>query len=214
MVKPDYAQIRTDYRHLTLVSEELDASPMKQLNRWLKAAIDIQHPEATAIALATVTSQGQPQVRMVLAKDVSEQGVNFFTNYNSPKGQQLAENPLAAITFFWMFMERQVRLEGAVEKLPAAVSDAYFATRPRDSQIGAWASPQSEEVKSHQQLEKMVQAMETRFKGQPVPRPPHWGGYILKPQRVEFWQGRPGRMHDRFEYRKTEGSWRIRRLAP
>ncbi len=213
-MKPDYAQFRTDYHRLTLSLNELNANPLQQLNSWLKAAIDMQHPEATAIALGTVTSKGQPQVRMVLAKDISEQGVSFFTNYNSPKGQQLAENPLAAITFFWMFMERQVRLEGAVEKLPPAVSDAYFATRPRESQIGAWASPQSEEVKSHQQLEKWVQEMEEHFKGQPVPRPPHWGGYILKPQRVEFWQGRPGRMHDRFEYIKTEGGWDIRRLAP
>ncbi len=210
----DYANIRKNYQHLTLRLSDLSTSPLKQLDQWLQEAIKARHPEPTAISLATAAPSGQPSVRMVLAKDVSELGVSFFTNYQSRKGQDLAQNPLAAITFFWMLLERQVRLEGRIEMLPPLESDIYFASRPRQSQLGAWASDQSREVLSHQHLVTQYKEMEQRFKEQPVPRPPFWGGYRLIPHRVEFWQGRPGRMHDRFLYSKETGQWAIRQLAP
>ncbi len=213
-MNPDYANIRKNYQHLTLSLDDLEASPLLQLDKWLREAIEVQHPEPTAISLATADSHGQPSLRIVLAKDVSAKGVSFFTNYESRKGQELEKNPLAAITFFWVLLERQVRLEGCIEKLPASESDAYFSSRPRQSQLGAWASNQSKVVSSYQHLEARFKEIENRFEGKPVPRPPYWGGYLLTPHRVEFWQGRPNRMHNRFLYQKESHQWHISHLAP
>lgn len=193
----------------------MDRFPLVQLERWLQEAVRSQNPEPTAMTVATVDVTGQPSQRVVLLKEVSDQGVVFYTNYQSRKGQHLADNGKASATFFWPLNERQVRLEGRVEKLPAEESDSYFASRPRESQLGAWASPQSHPVEDSGYLERRYRKLEQEFEGRTIPRPPHWGGYLLMPHLIEFWQGRPGRMHDRFVYRlKENNTWEIHQIAP
>ncbi len=210
-----FSNIRHNYSRDSLRIENLDRLPLVQLQDWLNDAIRAQHTELTAMSLATVDATGQPTQRIVLLKDISDGGISFFTNYLSSKGQHLEINPKAAAEFFWPSLERQVRLEGIVKKLPAHQSDLYFSSRPRESQIGAWASPQSEIVRDSEFLIHQYQEFEQKFEGKDVPRPPHWGGYILIPHKVEFWQGRPNRMHDRFVYRLNEkGKWDINQLAP
>ena len=190
----------------------------KFLIRVYKAVLLIPEPEridVNAMTLATVDPQGNPSARIVLLKGVDERGFIFYTNYNSRKGQELAQNPHGALVFYWPDQERQVCIAGTIDKLPAAESDAYFRTRPRGSRIAAWASDQSEGISGRAALEARWQQCQQQYPGSGVPRPPHWGGYVLAPTRVEFWQGRPNRLHDRFRYaRRPAGTWRIERLCP
>jgi pyridoxamine 5'-phosphate oxidase len=190
------------------------ADPMTLFGVYFaRAKEDVTH-DPTAVALATTTRAGCPSVRMVLLKAIDERGLVFFTNYDSRKGHELHQNPQAAMCFYWPRIEVQVRAEGAVEKLSAMDSDAYFNSRARLSQIGAWASQQSTPLPSREILLQRVAEMESRFDGQPIPRPPSWGGFLLVPQRMEFWQGNPGRLHDRLVYEQTDGAWQTSRLFP
>jgi pyridoxamine 5'-phosphate oxidase len=228
---------REDYRRDALDRAALDANPIAQFEAWFRAAAgeksqsrwrkigialyklwsaicNHRPADINAMTLATVDKNGQPSSRTVLLKSVDERGFIFFTNYDSRKGRELAENPCAALTFFWSELERQVCIAGAVTKLPAAESVAYFKSRPRGSQIAAWASNQSEAIPDRDRLETKWRELEKKFPNA-VPLPPNWGGYILQPERIEFWQGRPSRLHDRFSYtRQADGSWKTERLAP
>jgi len=199
----------------TLDERSVDPDPIKQFNRWFNSAVAAGLPLPEAMSLATVKTDGQPSSRMVLMKNVDSNGFVFFTNYRSAKAQELDENPKAALTFFWPQLEKQVRVEGTVTRTDASESQAYFATRPRESQIGAWASPQSEEISSREELESRQAELEEAYRDQPVPWPEHWGGFRLRPERIEFWKGRVGRLHDRIVYEwQTGGNWTIKRLAP
>jgi pyridoxamine 5'-phosphate oxidase len=192
--------------------EQLDPDPIAQLRAWFSdAEREAVLPEA--IALATVDDRGLPDARMVLLKGFGAGGFRFFTNYGSAKAAQLEAGPAAMIAY-WRELDRQVRVRGPVERLAEADSDAYFATRARESQIGAWASPQSRPLESRDELDRMVAEAEARFGEEVVPRPPHWGGYALRPETIEFWQGQVGRLHDRFRYSRDGDGWRIDRLAP
>ncbi|AWO02276.1 pyridoxamine 5'-phosphate oxidase [Chitinophaga alhagiae] len=207
------ADLRQDYRLATLHEREVAASPLQQFERWWEEVIKSQVEEPNAMTLATSTPDGKPSARIVLLKSFNEQGFLFFTNYESRKGKELAENPLASLLFFWRELERQVRIEGAVIKAPAAVSDEYFNSRPAGSRIGAIASPQSKVIAGREVLEERVRELEG---GPQAPqRPEHWGGYIVQPQVMEFWQGRSSRLHDRLRYTLQAGNeWKIERLAP
>jgi pyridoxamine 5'-phosphate oxidase len=208
-------QIRDRYSNERLDEQTAEPSPLKQFRRWFDDAVteDLILPEA--MTLATATTDGKPSARMVLLKQVDERGFVFYTNYQSSKAHDLDGNPQAALVFYWPELHRQVRIEGTVTRISAAESDQYFQTRPRDSQIGALASPQSEVIASRDLLEKRVQELEQRFRDQPLARPSNWGGYRLKAERIEFWKGRPGRLHDRLLYElQPDGTWTIKRLAP
>ena len=181
---------------------------------WFEAALGAGVPEPNAMHVSTVTADGRPDGRIVLIKDVSDAGFVFYSNYESRKGRQLTERPFAALTFFYPELERQIRIEGRVEKVSADESDAYFNSRPRGSQIGAWVSEQSSVIESRDVLGNRQRELEAQFDGQPVPRPPHWGGFRVVPDAVEFWQGRPSRLHDRIRYRKEGDNWIIERLSP
>ena len=208
------ADLRKSYEMAELTESAADIEPLKQFERWLAEAIAAKVPEPNAMTLATVASDLRPSTRIVLIKGLDERGPVWFTNYASRKGVELAGNPYAALQFHWVEMERTVRIEGVVEKISAEDSDAYFQSRPLGSRIGAWASPQSEVVPSRLTLE----ASEAEFKGKfgdNPPRPPHWGGYRLKPDNWQFWQGRKSRLHDRLRYTlQADGVWRMERLAP
>jgi pyridoxamine 5'-phosphate oxidase len=193
--------------------DSLAADPIDQFAAWWERAI-AEVPLADAMMLATVDADGAPDARMVLLKGVDAEGFRFFTNYGSAKGTQLHADPRAALVIYWRELDRQVRVRGEVERLPADESDAYFATRARDSQVGAWASPQSRPLESRDDLDDAVAAAEKRFGADEVPRPERWGGYVLRPRVVEFWQGQVGRLHDRFRYSREAGGWRVERLAP
>jgi pyridoxamine 5'-phosphate oxidase len=196
-----------------LRSSDLDADPIVQFGKWFEDASE-GAPLAEAITLATVDAEGAPDARMVLLKGVGADGFRFFTNYESAKGRQLDGSGTAAIVAYWRDLDRSVRARGSIERLSPADSDAYFATRPRGSQLGAWASPQSRPVGSREELDAELAAVEARFEGHDVPRPEHWGGYLLRPRTIEFWQGRVGRLHDRFRYSREGEGWRIERLGP
>ena len=196
-----------------LQRDALAAHPMAQFGEWFDLA-KREVPLVDAMTLATTDADGAPDARMVLLKGFDADGFRFFTNYESVKGTQLAAEPRAALIDYWRELDRQVRARGEVERLPEADSDAYFATRARDSQVGAWASPQSRPLESREALDDLVREAETRFEGAAVPRPEHWGGYLLRPQTVEFWQGQVVRLHDRFRYTREDGGWRIERLGP
>jgi pyridoxamine 5'-phosphate oxidase len=219
MTDSELADLRQSYTQRTLLEVDVLPDAVRQFRQWLDEAVAAQLPEPTALTLATVdAATGQPSQRVVLLKGLPDDaGFLFYSNYDSQKGHELASQPLAALNFFWPGLERQVRVEGVVEKAAADVSTEYFQSRPRSSQVGAWASPQSEVIGSRQELEAREHEVEARFQGQnPLPRPPHWGGYVLRPTRVEFWQGRPSRLHDRLVYERAAGtaSWKITRLAP
>ena len=211
------ADIRKSYTRQELDEGLVAPEPLQQFNNWLQEAIQAGLPEPTAMVLATADPAGVPSARVVLLKGVTAEGFLFFTNYLSHKGQDMALNPAVALTFFWPELERQVRVEGLVSKVGSAESDEYFWSRPVGSQIGAWASPQSKPVTNREELEVANQQYEQKFAGQPqIPRPDHWGGYVVRPSLLEFWQGRPNRLHDRIVYTKNPESqaWQIGRLAP
>lgn len=203
-------------RNPPLEADALDPNPLRQLDLWVESARAAGMQEPTAATLATATADGRPSARIVLYKGVDEGGLSFYTNYHSRKGRELAENPFAAMVFWWDRLERQVRVEGAVEPLPRAVSATYFASRPRESQLSAVVSEQSETVTSREALEARMEEAAAHFGDGAIPCPAHWGGYRLRPDRVEFWQGRLGRAHDRLVYLRSAGNqdWQIARLQP
>jgi pyridoxamine 5'-phosphate oxidase len=209
----DITRIRTDYKKGALDEEHADADPIRQFGRWWDEALNSQLPEVNAMTLATADERGAPSARVVLLKGYDTRGFVFFTNYDSRKGRELAANPRAALLFFWPELERQVRIEGRVEQVVPDESDAYYRTRPLTSRIGAWASPQSEPIPSKAWLMARAAEMGLRHGLNPE-RPPHWGGYRLRPEVLEFWQGRPSRLHDRLRYEHAGGAWQRARLAP
>lgn len=191
------------------------ATPHAQFRIWFEEALSAELPEPNAMHLATVSAEGQPSGRVVLLKGLDDGGFSFYTNYQSRKGRELEDNPNCALTFFWPELERQVRIEGSAHRLPDETSDAYFTSRPRNSQIGAWASPQSTVILNRDILETRMQDLLSRFSGdEPLDRPRQWGGFVVIPNTVEFWQGRPSRLHDRIRYVRAESNWQIQRLAP
>ena len=209
----DLHNIRADYSKQELSEQECDASPLVQFERWLNEAVRAEVNEPTAMNVATVGEDGRPSSRMVLLKEVNAQGLEFFSNYLSRKGRALSAHPFAALTFFWPELERQVRVEGRVVLLDEAASDEYFKSRPYTSRIGAWASEQSSVIAGKSVLVARAAAVGLKHPIS-VPRPPHWGGYVVLPERLEFWQGRPSRLHDRIQYRLENESWLKERLAP
>jgi pyridoxamine 5'-phosphate oxidase len=209
------ADLRRHYERDGLRRREVDPDPIVQFQRWLREAIEAGLREPNAMTLATVSEAGQPSGRTVLLKEVSARGFSFFTNYESRKARELAANPRAGLTFLWLELERQVCVTGAVSKLPREESERYFRSRPRGSRLGAWVSRQSEPVPGRVELEAKLREVEARHPGEEVPCPPNWGGYVLAPAQIEFWQGRPDRLHDRLCYtRQADGTWRIERLSP
>ncbi|TAG06326.1 MAG: pyridoxamine 5'-phosphate oxidase [Betaproteobacteria bacterium] len=207
------ADLRKDYKLASLGKRDLAADPFTQFKKWLDEAIAAEVPEPTAMNLATVGVNARPSARIVLLKGVDEKGFVFFTNYESRKGRELAESQWAALTFHWVELERQVRIEGHVEKVDAKTSDEYFNSRPVKSRLGAIASAQSEKVESREALEKAFADAEAQYGDNP-PRPANWGGYVIVPEMVEFWQGRRSRLHDRLAFQRQFGGWHIERLAP
>lgn len=209
------ADIRDGYEREGLTKKDMQRDPVAQFNRWMDEAVEAKLSQPNALTLATASKEGRPSARIVLLKEVTVDGFVFFTNYEGRKGQELKENPQAAMVFLWPSLSRQIRVNGIVSRVPEAVSDAYYATRPKGSQLGAWASPQSQVVENRQYLEKALQEVEQKYAEVNPPRPPHWGGYCLKPEIIEFWQGRPNRLHDRLRYSAgADETWILERLAP
>ena len=207
---------RIQYETAGLNFDDLDESPVQQWHAWYVEAAEAELPEPNAMAVSKIDAEGMPDSRIVLVRGLDDDGLTFFGNYNSAKGQQLDANPVASAVFPWIGLHRQVRVRGTVEMLPRHESDAYFASRPRDSQLGAWASPQSEVINGRDILNERHAEFAEKFAGVEVLRPPHWGGWLLVPEVFEFWQGRPNRLHDRFRYRRDDVTqdWVIERLAP
>ena len=214
-MNPSIADIRKEYQRHSLQENDVAGDPVAQFQIWWDEIIASEAEEPNAMTLATANAQGHPSARIVLLKGFDENGFVFFSNYHSSKGMQIEANPFAALVFFWKELERQVRIEGAIAKISEAESDAYFNSRPRESRIGAWASAQSNLIRSREVLEENIAALEKKYPGEHIPRPPHWGGYRLLPRLVEFWQGRASRLHDRIRYsRGEENNWMIERLSP
>ncbi|MGH2646637.1 MAG: pyridoxamine 5'-phosphate oxidase [Ginsengibacter sp.] len=214
-ITTNLATIRKDYRLQSLLESDVDADPIKQFEKWLHQSMESGIEEPNAMTLATSTGDGKPTARIVLLKGIKNNGFVFFTNYESRKGTQIHDNPLGCLVFFWKELQRQVRIEGEIKKISEKESDEYFATRPIESRIGAWSSPQSKVIKNREVLEKNVAEFTNKYESKNIPRPLYWGGYILNPTLIEFWQGRTGRLHDRLQYTIDAGkSWIIERLAP
>ncbi len=205
---------RWDFEKGELKEGDLHEDPKKLFVRWLDHAIDSNIQEPYAMVVSTLKEEKQPTSRVVYLREIVEEGLIFFSNYNSHKGEQIEVHPNLALNFFWSELERQVKIEGTCEPSPTEISDVYFANRPRSSQIGAWASHQSSKLDSRKQLEDRFLEIEKRFEGKEIPRPDNWGGFLVKPKLYEFWQGRPGRLHDRFVYEMKEGDWKVSRLSP
>ncbi|MGZ5079626.1 MAG: pyridoxamine 5'-phosphate oxidase [Usitatibacter sp.] len=212
-VPPDLAELRKDYSLKSLEEKDAARDPLQQFGVWMVEAIHARVPEPTAMSLSTADKHGRPAGRIVLLKGVDPRGFVFYTNYQSRKGRELEANPFAALTFLWKELERQVRIEGKVEKVTEVESSAYFETRPLGSRIGAWASPQSQPIAGREWLESRWSDFTNQY-GESPPRPPHWGGYRVLPEYIEFWQGRSSRLHDRIAYTRRADSWEIARLAP
>ena len=208
------ADLRIDYGLGTLAETDLDPDPIKQFGKWLNDAVSANLREPNAMTVATATPDGTPSARIVLLRGVDERGFVFYTNYESRKGHELAENPKAALIFYWAALERQVRVTGTVERTSQEESEAYFKSRPLKSRLGAWASPQSQTLPSRAPLEARLAEVEQKFSDGDIPLPPFWGGFRVKPQEIEFWHGRRSRLHDRLLYSKTDSGWKISRLAP
>jgi len=209
------ADLRKEYTFHGLSEAQAHPNPFEQFKIWFEQAIAAQLPEPNAMTIATATLDGRPSARLVLLKDYDERGFVFYTNYESNKGQQLLKNPWGAIVFWWAELERQVRIEGSVEQVSAEEANAYFESRPKGSQLGAWASNQSQVIASREVLEQRLQQLQKEYENKQVPRPPHWGGFRVIPAEIEFWQGRPSRLHDRLLYsRGDHGSWTMQRLSP
>ncbi|MFA5678916.1 MAG: pyridoxamine 5'-phosphate oxidase [Pseudomonas sp.] len=213
-MKYSIADMRRNYTRDGLVECQAQDDPFTQFGLWFSQAVEVESTEPNAMMLATVDAAGQPHLRTLLLKGFDHQGFVFYTNYQSAKGEQLLTHPQAAMTFWWPDLERQVRIEGCVEQVSAEESDMYFHSRPLDSRLGAWASPQSQVIGGREVLEQRLAAVEAQYAGNEPPRPPHWGGFRLVPQMVEFWQGRPSRLHDRLRYRLDNNQWLCERLAP
>ncbi|WP_395376676.1 pyridoxamine 5'-phosphate oxidase [Marinicella sp. W31] len=211
----DISHLREEYARMGLNRHELHNDPLKQFDLWFQQAVDAEIAEPNVMNLATATADGSPSIRTVLLKGYDHDGFVFYTNYASSKAAEISANPQVALSFFWIQLERQIRVWGRAEKVPQAQSEAYFLSRPRGSQLGAWASPQSQSVAGRELLETRLEEMTQKYAGGEVPLPDHWGGYRIIPSAYEFWQGRPNRLHDRFHYQLTDdGQWDIQRLAP
>lgn len=209
------ADLRKDYTLEGLREKDANPNPFQQFQKWFDQVLAARLTEPNAMTLATATLDGKPRARMVLLKNFDERGFVFYTNYESDKGHELASNSYAALVFWWAELERQVRIEGRVQKVSNQESDEYFLSRPFNSRLGAWASAQSQAVNGREVLELRLEELKTEYENKEVPRPSHWGGYRVIPTAIEFWQGRPSRLHDRLQYRLLEdGSWSIRRLSP
>jgi pyridoxamine 5'-phosphate oxidase len=209
------SHLRKEYTIAGLTENELDPNPFKQFRKWLNQALEAGLPEPTAMTLATATKDGKPSARMVLLKHVGEEGFVFFTNYESLKGRELLRNPAAALVFYWVELERQVRIIGTAKKVSREESEQYFRTRPIGSQLAAWASKQSEILQNRREIERRVLELEAQYTNKEIPAPPLWGGFRIRPTEIEFWQGRPNRLHDRLRYALARGrKWKIERLSP
>lgn len=209
------AAIRKVYQLESLLEKDLDRDPIKQFDNWWQQAIESKIDEPNAMALATCAAAGRPSVRIVLLKGIENNSFIFFTNYLSRKATEIHQNPFVSLLFFWKELERQVRIEGKISRIAAKESDEYFSSRPKESRIGAWSSPQSQVIDSRATLQENVEKYKAQFGADNIPRPEFWGGYQVQPDRMEFWQGRPGRLHDRLQYSLTENNiWKIERLAP
>jgi pyridoxamine 5'-phosphate oxidase len=208
------ADRRLQYETAGLDIDDLLADPIAQLQQWYHQAEEAGAAEPNAMVVSTVDAEGQPDARVVLARNIDATGVTFFTNRQSAKGEQIGSEARGAATFAWLELHRQVRIRGVITVASDAASDEYFASRPRASQLGAWASPQSEPIGNREELNDLVEEVAQRFDGVAVPRPPHWGGYVISINSIEFWQGRPSRLHDRFVYTRHGNVWRAQRLAP
>jgi pyridoxamine 5'-phosphate oxidase len=208
------SKVRREYDRSGLRRDQLEGNPLTLYDRWVAEALEAGAHEPTAAALATVDPERRPSIRTVLLKGIDTGGIVFFTNYRSRKGRELAASPHGALLSYWPELERQIEAAGDVSRIPDAESDAYFATRPRGAQLGAWASDQSSVIQSRELLDRRLQEVDAEYEGREVPRPPYWGGYRLIPTTVQVWQGRPNRLHDRFRYRRSPEGWVIERLAP
>ncbi len=215
-IAKDIANLREDYRQATLEIDEVARNPIQQFELWFQMAVNAQLKEPNAMVLATANAQGRPSARVVLLKGFNESGFVFYTNYESRKAEEMQENPYTALVFNWLELEKQVRIEGKVEKVSEAVATDYFQSRPKGSQIGAWASPQSRVIPNRAVLEQKTAELEKIYHNSEVlPRPEHWGGYLVRPNMIEFWQGRSSRLHDRIRYTlHIDNTWKIERLAP
>jgi pyridoxamine 5'-phosphate oxidase len=208
------AALRREYNSAPFDEGSVEGDPIAQFEKWFDEIVRVEQPDPEAMTLSTASAGGEVSARIVLLRGLDERGFVFFTNYESRKSRELIANPRAALTFYWSSINRQVRIEGVVEKVSRQETEEYFQSRPHGSQLGAWASPQSEEIAGRTSLDRLFTEAEQRFKGQPIPCPPFWGGFRLKPVRIEFWQGRENRLHDRILYALGKNGWRISRLAP